>query len=302
MDFIRKIYDKYVGKGIWSIGILDNTIEDVVKGKPLSLRRIDNPYKDRWWADPFILEVTEDRILILVEEVFYKITEKGHIALLTVDRNSLKVLSDNVLLELSTHLSFPCILRCGSKIYIYPENGQAGNLSIYEFDSNRNSLQKVGVICDDKIADAVIFGKNDELYLLATKYPYYSENLLELYKYDSEKEKFIHLKKIVFSENIARNAGNVFEIEGTLFRPAQECNQKYGHALSIQKISFENDGIFSFKEVRRILPIDEKFHTGIHTLNSYKSIIVVDHYINQYMIGTVLAYLRNIVRFFIKKK
>ena len=302
MDFLRKIYDKYVGKGIWSIGILENTIEDVVNGKPLSLRRIDNPYKDRWWADPFILEVTEDRILILVEEVFYKTTEKGHIALLTVDRNTLKVLSDNVILELSTHLSFPCILRCGSKVYIYPENGQAGNLSIYEYESHSENLNKISVICDDKVVDSVIFKNKEKLYLLATKYPYYSENQLEIYQYNSEKKKFIHLKKIVFPENIARNAGNIFEIKGTLFRPAQECNKKYGHALSIQKISFENDGIFSFKEVRRILPIDKKFHTGIHTLNSYKSIIVVDHYINQYMIGTVLAYLRNIVRFFIKKK
>ena len=297
MDFVRRIYDKYVGKGIWSIGILDNTIEDVVEGNPLQLKRIENPYDDRWWADPFVLDVTQDYIIILVEEVFYKETEIGHITQLKVDRSSLKVLSVETILELDTHLSFPCILRHDNKVYIYPENSKAGNLSIYEYDYQRKYINKVDIICDEQLADAIIFPYQERIYLLATKAPFFDGNRLEVYEYDLSKKKFLHNKNVCFSENIARNAGNIFEWNGKFYRPAQECNDRYGHAISIQEMSYDEEKGFSFHEIRRILPFDKKFPSGIHTLNTYGSIIVVDHYKYQYLID---PYLRSIKRFICK--
>lgn len=71
------------------------------------------------------------------------------------------------------------------------------------------------------------------------------------------------LDTFLFSECIARNAGDFFECGGKVYRPAQECNRWYGNSLSIQL--FE-DG--EFKEVRRI--------PRMHTLNSYQGVTVVD--------------------------
>ena len=71
------------------------------------------------------------------------------------------------------------------------------------------------------------------------------------------------LDTCLFSECIARNAGDFFECGGKVYRPAQECNRWYGNALSIQL--FENGEL---KEVRRI--------PRMHTLNSYQGVTVVD--------------------------
>lgn len=71
------------------------------------------------------------------------------------------------------------------------------------------------------------------------------------------------LDTFLFSECIARNAGDFFECGGKVYRPAQECNRWYGNALSIQL--YENG---EFKEVRRI--------PRLHTLNSYQGVMVVD--------------------------
>ena len=67
----------------------------------------------------------------------------------------------------------------------------------------------------------------------------------------------------VFDECIARNAGDFFEADGKIYRPAQECNRWYGNALSIQQ--YENK---KFTEIRRI--------PGIHTINSYQGVTIVD--------------------------
>ena len=301
MGFLRNFYDKYAGKGIWSIGFLENTIEEVVEGKPLALRRVHNPYRDRWWADPFILDVTDELIIILVEEVFYKETETGHITKLTINRQTYDVVSTEKVLSLETHLSFPCILRYNGKIYIYPENEQSGNLSIYEYDYKNNMIEKVAVICDERLADAIIFTHNGENFMTATKPPYSNGNLLEIYKYDKEKKKFLPHSQYTFEENIARNAGNFFECNGKIYRPAQECNKKYGHAISIQKIGFnQNDG-FSFHEIRRILPFDKKFPIGTHTLNMYKGVIVIDHYKYQYAFSPFLSSIKRFVCRVIKR-
>ena len=48
---------------------------------------------------------------------------------------NLKIKSKKIILELPTHLSFPCILREAGNIYIYPESAYSGKLDVYEYDS-----------------------------------------------------------------------------------------------------------------------------------------------------------------------
>ena len=78
--------------------------------------------KDRWFADPFILDVTDEHIYVLVEELEHT-TDKGRIAKLTIDRSTYDVLEVKIILELPEHLSFPAIYRDGNDIYISGELG-----------------------------------------------------------------------------------------------------------------------------------------------------------------------------------
>lgn len=47
----------------YNIGFVDNTYEDIISGKPLSVKWMAHSYKDSWFADPFILDVTDHRYI-----------------------------------------------------------------------------------------------------------------------------------------------------------------------------------------------------------------------------------------------
>lgn len=147
------------------------------------------------------------------------------------------------------------------------------------------------------MADAVISFFGGEKFMFSTKS---NGKILDVYKYDDERGSYAYFSKVVFEENIARNGGDFFEVNGCLYRAAQECNFTYGHALSIQRIEREGD-TFIMEEVSRLLP--PQCAVGMHTLNVYKDLTVIDLKVFRYpWIAKPLFALRNWLSFFIKHK
>lgn len=70
-----------------------------------------------FFADPFILNVDDKTIEILVEEFQYKIN-KGIIVRLLIDLSSYTLIERTIVLECETHLSYPIIYR-DKKIFIF---------------------------------------------------------------------------------------------------------------------------------------------------------------------------------------
>src|SRR5690606_37026312 len=52
-----------------------------------------------------------------------------------------------------------------------------------------------------------------------------------------------------------RPAGNVFSVEGSLFRPSQDCSTTYGGALVINQILALTQDRFEEREVARLRPL-----------------------------------------------
>ena len=273
MNPIRKIYRELMSYH-WEIGFLGNTLEGIVNGDELNLMVVTHDYPDSWFADPFILDVTDDTILVLVEEVTRQ-DRKGRITKLVIDRKSNHVIEKKVILERPGHLSFPIIYRTDGKIYIYPENSADGSLNIYEYNPQDDSLKLVHELSDRPLTDAVftdLFGKPQ---LFTTEAAYANGFQLDQYEWNEELKKFIFVTSTTFTEHIARMAGYFFTVNGKVYRPAQESNSNYGHGISIQETSFKN-GRWEFKEVRRMTSPHPVLSQSFHTLNTYKGVIVVD--------------------------
>lgn len=268
MNVCKTIYSKIVLHR-WELGFVENPIPEVIKGKDIQIKYVKFPFEGRWYADPFILDYTAEEIILLVED-FSDTDQKGKISKLIIDRKTLELKDVRIILELDTHLSFPIIIRKGDKVYIYPENSAAHTLDLYEFNRETDECIRIRQLTSESLADAVISDALGQMMLFATKD---NGNVLDIYQYDEAKEDFVFSSNVVFDENIARNAGDYFECEGQLYRAAQECNFTYGHALSIQRISKDGD-VIKMEEVRRIMP--PKHAIGIHTLNVYKDLTVVD--------------------------
>lgn len=267
---MRTALYKYIYDQCWMIGFIEHPISGIVKGEPFHIKYVSEMPRDRWFADPFILDYDDKFIQVLVEEYSYRI-KRGRIAHLTIERRSYRLVSYKIILDLPTHLSFPFIERKEGKVYICPENSESGSWCKYEYSVDSDQLKKVQVIAQEPLTDAIktdVFG--DDL-IFATHIP--SQNGKVMTVYDSKGEKN---HEIEFQTNIARNAGDWFTIGDKVYRPAQDCNGGYGTAVILQEVKIDINGNYVLNDIRRITSTHPKFATGCHTFNNYRDITVVD--------------------------
>lgn len=265
MKNIRKVFSR----SIWNIGFIDiSKAADLFK--EWDIQQLKHNEK-RWFADPFILDVTNHEIMILVEEMEFN-REKGRIAWLRVDKKTYDLLEYKILLELESHLSFPAIIRRNDEVYVYPENSESGKLSLYRYDFSKNVLVEEKEMISLPLTDAIYYRVKNGEYILSTKMPDPNGGCLCIYKKGSDGN-YMQTQSVLFSDNTARNAGDIFCLGGKLIRPAQNCNEYYGKGIAFQEVSNINS-IFSFKELGRVsVP---KGYNGMHTFNTYKGVTVVD--------------------------
>lgn len=274
MNLLRKIqYCQY-----WNIGFCDLTPDELIRDKALTpIKWLKHPYRDRWFADPFILKVTDSEIVVFVEECPMD-NPKGIISELRIDRNTMCLKERYVLLEKDTHLSYPAIIRYNGKILVYPENGASGELSIYEYDESNHRLVNPVCILKEAVADATIVEQDNRFYLSATKFPDTQEKAY-LYVSDSLFGQFVQIDAQPYQTDLrfSRQGGNFFMVQEHLYRPAQDCFEQYGSALNIMETRecgecIKETSLFSLR------PQDKRYGLGLHTLNFENGMAVVDSY------------------------
>lgn len=285
----------------WNLAFVDGSLEDIIEKGELKLHWMKGNNRKQWFADPFILEVTETTIICLVEELSYS-TMKGRIARIEIDRQSYKLKNIKILLDLPTHLSFPFIYRKGEDVFVLPENSASGSSTIYKYDKIDEELIPLQKIAERPFTDATIFNDGVHSYLLSTELPTPNGQQLNIFGFSDEKfiagQEPIH--SVYFNNRCARNAGEIFKCGGKLYRPAQDCNGGYGKGVIIQEVQFDQHG-FHFCDVRSFYPDSWVYNMGYHTFNHYKELTVVDaHGYRFLLLGRFLEMLSGIARRFMK--
>ena len=261
----RLIYEQH-----WTLGFIEQPVSDIIVGNPYEIHYVKGMPRDRWFADPFILDYDDNQIQVLVEEFCYNF-RRGRIAKLFIERHSYRLLDYKIILDLPTHLSFPFILRQQGKIFICPENSESNSWDMYEYHPENDELVKVRRMSDKPLTDAILTDCFGEELIFATHIPNQNGNTLSIYSIDGTLK-----QNIEFPSKIARNAGDWFFVDGKTYRPAQDCNGSYGRAVAIQEVNRNSMGTLTFTDVCRITSTHPKFTTGCHTFNSYRNLIVID--------------------------
>lgn len=269
--YIKKIASRLQAK-YWAIGFVDNGLDGIMNDNPIHVEWLKMP-KDGWFADPFILDIDDDEIQVLVEEK-PEGSNKGVITLLKINRKTMELKSRKSILEREYHLSFPCILRDNEKIYIYPESASSGKLDMYEYNQTTETTSYFRTICNDVVWDSCITKRFGEKMLFTAAH---NDLILDIYKWDDAKNRFLPWKQVLSDNKNSRMGGQLFEYHGDVYYPAQDCNKNYGAAIQIKKIKY-SDGDFSFEIVKRITSTHPKMKLGLHTLNEYKGMVVIDVY------------------------
>jgi hypothetical protein len=236
------------------------------------------PPKDRFWADPFPI-LKDDKYYIFMEEFIY---EKMMAHLSVIEMN----LDGNwdfpiKILECDHHLSYPFVFEWDERLYMIPETKKANRIALYRCEDFPLRWEFDRVLIDNVPAvDATLhqhgglwwlfcavggrlFPSNDELHL------FYAETPLGPWA--------PHARNPVKTDvRSSRPAGRLFSRDGDLFRPAQDCSERMGGAISINRVVELTTEVFKEQKVAGITPAWKKGTLGVHTINRAGNLTVLD--------------------------
>lgn len=283
--FFRKIVNRLIFELIfkkWIVGICKDNIKDIIRNKTFNpnIKWLSKKAFDKYYADPFHINSSDMNFNILVEEYTIE-NDYGRIALLTFDKD-FKQVKNKILLDTQSHLSYPFVFIENNKTYIFPEAAQSGKLSCYEYDSELESIIFLQDVLYMPLLDSTILKYDSKYWIFGTLrgedkdynlYIFFSENLLGPY--------IPHLNNPVKRGlDGTRSAGHFIEVDGTFYRPTQNCKKEYGESISLNKV-IKLDEVNFIEESYMRISINKKNRNNngvhsIHTINAMDDTILVD--------------------------
>lgn len=238
------------------------------------------PPKDKFWADPHLIEV-DGRYFIFIEEFVYA-KNKGHISVIELDaagnwEKPVKVL------EKDYHLSYPFIFKWNEKFYMVPESRANKTIDLYEcaeFPCKWNFKQSL--MKNVSAVDTTLIHYADKWWLFTAM----AENeaaapnveLFLFYSDDIFSEEWTpHPKNPIVSDvKSARCAGSLFVKDGKLFRPSQDCSKSYGYGFDLNKIETLSETEYFERRILSIRPNWDKKIIATHTFANSGELTVID--------------------------
>jgi len=282
---MNRILSKYINKLYvmrWEIGVCRFNKSDLINSGTFNpnIKWFHLNYLNVFHADPFLLRSGNENINILFEE--YSEDDKyGKISIMGIDEN-FNQLNYKKLLDTKSHLSYPFVFEENNKTYVFPESSKSGKLSCYEYDHENVSFNFLKEIIDLPLLDSTIVKRNNKYWIFGIMnmndvdyklYIFFSDNLLGPYEPHS-------LNPIKNGLNGTRPAGNFIVINDQLYRPTQNCENRYGESITINKVNVLDEVNF---EEEPYMPIylnqKNNYNIGmrtIHTINILDDIMVVD--------------------------
>lgn len=251
-------------------------------GDPLDISglQVISPPKGGFWADPFPWQ-HEGRYYIFFEELMFS-DEKGILRVMEVKRDG--SLGEPVtILEKDYHLSYPFLFEWEGELYMLPETMQNNTIELYRCVSFPDKWELHKVLMEGiKAVDATLLQRDGRWWMFVSLAVNNGEawDEVSLFFADSPFGPWTpHPCSPIRSDvRAARPGGWLFEHDGRLLRPAQDCSVCYGYALSINEVTRLDTERYEEKEVQRILPRPELNEMGIHTVNRVGDLIVFDRF------------------------
>jgi len=242
-------------------------------------KRLTSP-KDRFWADPFILE-KNNKYFIFIEELIYK-ENRGTLAVMEMNKEG-EYTNPKTILKKEYHLSYPFLIEDNNELFMIPETKGNRTIDIYKCtDFPYEWKFEKNIFSDIQAVDSTIYKYNGKFWLFtnikendgASAYDelflFHSEDLL------GDNWTPHPMNPIVSDVKCARPAGNIFELEGRTFRPSQNCAKHYGYGMQIREIVTLNEFEYEEKQIQSIYPDWDKDLVSTHTLNHSGGLTIID--------------------------
>jgi hypothetical protein len=238
------------------------------------------PPKDRFWADPHIVQ-KDGSYFIFVEELFYK-DGKGHLAVIEVGPDG--VCKDPLtILEKDYHLSYPNVFEHAGRYYMVPETSQNQTIDLYECVSFPAQWEyKMTLMQNVSAVDTTLFFYTGKWWLFTgltenegalpevELFLFYSDDL-----FTADWKPHI-LNPVISDVTSARPAGKIFFQDGKIYRPSQDCSKTYGYGFNINEVIALTETEYQEKKVSTTKPHWDSRLIATHTYAHEGKMTVID--------------------------
>ncbi|MDT0688585.1 hypothetical protein RM549_02245 [Salegentibacter sp. F188] len=267
INYKYPLINPVVGK--WSVGY---SFTDEVLKKPIIDQEniITYPEVDillkksgHYIADPFFIK-EKDTFYLFVE---LKGKNDADIALFTSAEGE-NYEYKGVVLDENFHLSFPQVFKHKNEYYMLPETNQTGNVILYKSVDFPYNWQKTDtLIRNQNLKDPALLLSEDLNLIVAVddhmqQYMFTADSLTGTW---TEAENYTGRLG-----NETRPGGRFFEFNGNHYLPIQDRRYGYGSAVSIFRLSNEDDHLELVREQKEYLGPQENikwFNRGMHQLD-----------------------------------
>ena len=231
--------------------------------------RIMRPPRDRFYADPFLIE-RNGRSYLFFEDYKFS-SRRGLISCCEVDSEG-NCSEPRVVLERPYHLSYPFLFTLQGEVYMIPETRDNRTIEMYRASDFPYSWVHEAVLMSDVAAtDSTLLHHHDKWWLFTAGVLDHAlpEKTLCLFFADSPWGPWLaHPKNPIVSDVChARPAGCLYFEDGQLIRPGQDCSKGYGYAVGLHRVDVLSETDYQETLLASITPDLIPGGRGIHTLN-----------------------------------
>ncbi|WP_293866560.1 formyl transferase [uncultured Alsobacter sp.] len=234
----------------------------------------------RYFADPFPFE-THGRMHLFCEEYPYA-TMRGIISVIEIEAGR-QVGPAVPIIETGYHLSYPFIFERDGTIWMVPETSGNNTIELWRCTDFPRGWERHAILVDGVAAtDATILFGGERLFMFASVRHAGSASHDALMVWSAPRLEgpwtAFSADPVLVDARSSRPAGRMQVIDGTAWRPAQDCSSAYGGALTLCRVDALDPeaGVFRQTTMARIVPPTDRAWTGLHTLNEAGGLEFID--------------------------
>lgn len=260
----------------WMIGWVHQPIENATGWEELPpVEWIGVRSSERYLADPFLLPGSDATVLC---EEFDFTKRVGVLKQMRVGGGEILDERD-LFFPLAGHLSYPFVFQHQGETYCLPESSAAYQLILFRWNAGAGKWENHAAILEGvEAADATLFVYGGMFWVAYTDIAIDAfDNLNLIYAASLEGPWRAHSQNpVVLDPRVSRCGGTIFEKEGKLIRPAQDCSERYGGAIRLMRIDICTQDQFLQTEITLIRPEKALNPHGFHTLSAAGDKTLVD--------------------------
>ena len=263
---IRRTLEFVFSYDLWKIGLIRLEPQTLLNGRlEGEVQWVGNPRPLQFYADPFAFR-DSDGLRIFVESCDH--LSRGVIRELEFKEETMSA-REVATLDLPVHASYPFTLEEGGRRMIIPETYKASK--VFVCVEGENGWEIGRTLFDGlRVSDPTIFKYLDKYWCFCSGIDGDANNNLHIYVSNTLDGPWRpHLGNPVKTDvRSSCPAGAFFKLNGSWYRPAQDCSQTYGGSIVLSKVLELTEERYREEEICRISPDKAwDYKDGLHTLN-----------------------------------